>query len=134
MPFWQGHRLHSTWAGAILLSGGRSHGSSIMIDGAEPVTKRALVVGGDPEVLRLVSLQLRTIGYEVVKAESATEALHILSIDDDFDLLVTDFMLPHEITGMELERRVHRAFGSRIKVRVAHECLEEDILRQHGTS
>ena len=89
-------------------------------------------MGGDPEVLRIVSQHLRSLGYEAVEAGSAIEALHVLSIDDDFDLLVTDAMLPHEITGMELERRVRRAFGSRIKVLVT-DCLKEDVFRQHGT-
>jgi len=91
-------------------------------------------VDDDPEVLRLVSWQFRSMGYEVVEAGSATQALHILSMDESFDLLFTDVMPHHEMTGLELARRVRRAFGSRIKVLLAPGYLKDDILRQHGTS
>jgi CheY-like chemotaxis protein len=77
---------------------------------------RVLAVNDDPDALRLVSWQLRSMGYEVVEARSTTEALHILSLDEGFDLLLTGVMLHQEITGLELARRVRRAFGSRIKV------------------
>jgi CheY-like chemotaxis protein len=63
------------------------------------------------------------MGYEVVEVRSTAEALHILSLDDSFDLLFTGLMLHQEITGLELARRVRRAFGSRIKVQLTSDYL-----------
>ncbi len=94
-----------------------------MADGTEPAKTRVLAVDDDPEALRLVSWQLRSMGYEVVEAKSTTEALHILSLDESFDLLFTGLMLRHEVTGLELARRVHRAFGSRLKVQLTSDYL-----------
>lgn len=103
-----------------------------MGDRSRRAKTRVLAVEDEPDVLRLVSWQLESLGYEVVEAGSAAEALHILSMDDNFDLLFADVLLPGDITGLELARRVRRAFGSRIRVLLTSGYLKEDIFRQGG--
>jgi CheY-like chemotaxis protein len=90
-------------------------------------------VEDEPHVLQLVSWQLRSFGYDVVQARSATEALHIFSLDDNgFDLLFTDVVLPDQPNGIELARRAQRAFGPRLKVLLTSGYLRDEIIRQYG--
>ncbi len=102
----------------------------------DPETSHAptavLLVEDDANVRQLVSWQLQGMGCAVVEAGSATEALHILSINDSFDLLFTDVVLSDGISGLELARRVHRAFGSRIKVLLTSGYLKEDLFQEYG--
>ena len=91
-----------------------------------------LLVEDESNVRRLVSWQLQGMGYTVVETGAATEALHILSINDSIDLLFTDVVLSGGISGLELARRVHRAFGSRIKILLTSGYLKEDLFQRYG--
>ncbi len=77
---------------------------------------RVLIVEDEPAVRNLVSSKLDGLGYEVTAVASGPEALHLLSLDHSFDLLFTDVMLPGGVSGIELARRVRRAFGFDLKV------------------
>ena len=100
--------------------------------GIPPGPIAILLVEDEADVRQLVTWQLRGMGYDVVEAGSATEALHILSIKDDFDLLFTDVVLSDAISGLELARRVLRAFGSRTKVLLTSGYLKEDLFQEYG--
>lgn len=69
-----------------------------------PLPRRALVVDDDPDVLETTSEMLRTLGFEVVTAESGTQGMKILEGSTHVDVLVTDFSMAI-MTGIELIRR-----------------------------
>jgi CheY-like chemotaxis protein len=48
---------------------------------------------------------LSELGYRVIEAESAEEALHLLESAGEIELLVTDHLMPG-ITGIDLAARV----------------------------
>jgi PAS domain S-box-containing protein len=59
-----------------------------------------LAVDDDPLVLMNTVLMLEDLGHDVKRANSANEALQLLS-EDSFDLLITDYAMPR-MTGGEL--------------------------------
>ena len=82
--------------------------------GAEPgmappgAGERLLVVDDEPVIARVVSEQLRRLGYVVTSVNDPEEALELLAEDpDDFDLLLTDLQMPR-MDGVELAARVAR--------------------------
>ena len=66
---------------------------------------KVLVVEDEPDVRRLVSTQLASLGYEAATASTGPEALQVLSTDPDFDVLFTDVVMPGGMNGVELARR-----------------------------
>jgi DNA-binding NtrC family response regulator len=60
-----------------------------------------LVVDDDLGVRRLTARMLRTVGYQVLEAESGAEALRTLENDPGIRLLVTDIVMP-EMDGLAL--------------------------------
>lgn len=51
-------------------------------------------------------VQLKSLGYKVVPAASATEALAIAADGTPFDLLFTDIVMPGGINGRELAEQM----------------------------
>jgi signal transduction histidine kinase/CheY-like chemotaxis protein len=66
---------------------------------------RILLVDDDEAVRRSTADMLREIRQEVVEASSVDEALDILSSRSDFDVIVTDFVMPYR-SGSDLIRAV----------------------------
>ena len=64
--------------------------------------QKILVVDDEPDLVELVSYNLKREGYDVASASDGTEALKILR-KGGYDLLILDLMLPG-IPGMELCR------------------------------
>ena len=101
-------------------------------------TAKILVVEDEPMVRELVSSQLEDLGYEATVVASGAEALKQLALDNsfNFDLLFTDVVMPGGLNGVELARRVRRAFGSDLKVLLTssypREALEEADLPNAG--
>jgi CheY-like chemotaxis protein len=62
-----------------------------------------LLVDDEASVMRATSAILRAAGYRVVEAPTPSEAL--LAATHDFDMLVSDIVLPG-ITGRELAKRI----------------------------
>ena len=70
--------------------------------------ERLLVVDDEPVIARVVSEQLRRLGYQVTAVTDPEEALELVAEDpDDFDLLLTDLQMPR-MDGVELAARVGR--------------------------
>jgi PAS domain S-box-containing protein len=69
-----------------------------------------LIVEDEELVLRFTTQLLRNLGYEVLGAANAEEALAHLEAGKTFDLLLTDVLLPG-IDGLELFRRVKARRG-----------------------
>ncbi|MEZ5892749.1 MAG: response regulator [Parvularculaceae bacterium] len=73
-------------------------------------TGRILVVEDEDPVRTFVVATLERSGYEVTQAEDGVAALEILQDDRDFDLIVTDVMMP-EIDGPTLVERARNELG-----------------------
>lgn len=72
-----------------------------------PLSGKALLVD-DEELVRLSTADmLADLGYEVVEASSAEQALRLLGDGMKIDLLVTDHLMPG-MTGVDLAREVRR--------------------------
>jgi CheY-like chemotaxis protein len=63
-----------------------------------------LLVEDDSEVATLAEAMLRELGHEVYLATSAAEALERVRTDDRFTLMLTDVVMPGELTGVDLAR------------------------------
>jgi len=73
-----------------------------------------LIVDDEPSVQRFVERVLSDAGYSTKVAGDGPEALETASRMDEFDLVVTDVMMP-QMTGDELARRL-RAQHPKVKV------------------
>lgn len=63
---------------------------------------RILVVEDDPDVREIPVMVLSEGGYEVVEAEDGKSAVEHLENGPPFDLLFTDVVLPHGMTGVDI--------------------------------
>jgi two-component system cell cycle sensor histidine kinase/response regulator CckA len=70
---------------------------------AHPIS--VLIVDDEPSVQRFVERVLSEAGYSTKVAGDGPEALEVASRMDEFDLVVTDVMMP-QMTGDELARRL----------------------------
>jgi CheY-like chemotaxis protein len=73
-----------------------------------------LIVDDEPSVQRFVERVLSEAGYATKVAGDGPEALEVASRMEEFDLVVTDVMMP-QMTGDELARRL-RAQRPTVKV------------------
>jgi signal transduction histidine kinase/CheY-like chemotaxis protein len=64
-----------------------------------------LVVEDDQEVLAVTAESLRKLGYQVVTAANAMQALEILAADQPIDLLFSDVVMPGGVNGAQLAVR-----------------------------
>ena len=70
--------------------------------------ERLLVVDDEVGIVRVVSEQLRRLGYAVTSVNDPEDALELVAEDpEDFDLLLTDLQMPR-MDGVELAARVGR--------------------------
>jgi signal transduction histidine kinase/DNA-binding response OmpR family regulator len=78
-------------------------------------SERLLVVEDDASVLSLTVEMLQGLGYRIVTASDATQALAIMAADEPFDLLFTDVVMPGGLSGLELARQA-RASRPEMKI------------------
>jgi PAS domain S-box-containing protein len=71
-------------------------------DAGEPAHGTVLVVEDSREVADVTSAMLEQLGYRVVRAENAAEALRHLQQGIEFDLLFSDIVMPGAIDGLGL--------------------------------
>lgn len=69
---------------------------------------RILVVEDDTLVREYTTVQLERLGYNVVSAESGPEALRLLETDKNFDLLLTDIVMPGGMNGHQLTQAIRQ--------------------------
>jgi len=84
-------------------------------------TQEILLVDDDPDLLKLISLRLTSVGYRVRTADSGETALAALALARP-GLVITDLKMPG-IDGMQLFEAIHRE----------HPALPVIILTAHGT-
>lgn len=70
--------------------------------------QRILVAEDEPEVLAALDKTLRKAGYTVVTAKSGDDAFAIFQGDSNFDVLLTDIVMPGELQGIGLARALRR--------------------------
>ena len=62
--------------------------------------KVVLIVEDEPHILDLLCDYLSDEGYRVLAAENSTKAFEILSTRPHLDLLISDFRLPGNVSGV----------------------------------
>lgn len=88
------------------------------------------MVDDEPDIRRFVCDVLQPLGYNVIKASCADEALRISNeIEDKIDLLLTDYTMPG-MNGLEL-RKAFLNNWSGIKVIVMSGYGDEAITRKN---
>lgn len=98
--------------------------------GGSPASARCLVVDDDPLVRRTLARVLLAQGMVPVEADSASQALSLLT-DDAMPLVITDIYMPH-MSGIELLREIRRRWPDTgvmmitgvAEVSTAVECLQ----------
>jgi CheY-like chemotaxis protein len=93
-------------------------------------SEKVLVVEDDPQVLEFVASQLRSLGYKVTTAPTGREALSLLEKNTNYDLVMTDVVLPSGMSGTELASRIEK-FNPRPKILLTSGYSEE-VFQQHG--
>jgi CheY-like chemotaxis protein len=92
-----------------------------------PATETILVVEDDPQVRSMTRTMLSRLGYHVVVAESADEALSIIpSHEGSLDLLLTDMVMPL-MSGTDLARQV-QAVRPGIRVLYMSGYTDNDVI------
>lgn len=71
-----------------------------------PIHPVVLLVEDHPVVRAATADALTESGYEVLEAENADEALHLLAANERVDLLFTDLNLTGDMTGLQLSEMV----------------------------
>jgi len=96
---------------------------------------RALLVEDHPEVSAVAQDYLIQCGYDVVHAPSAEAALEILRQRRDFDLVLSDIVMPG-MSGLELGRRIRESLDAAIVLATgysdkASEAIQEGFALLH---
>jgi signal transduction histidine kinase len=71
-----------------------------------PGTETILLVDDDTEVRAALAEGLRNLGYHVLEAGDALEALRIIRTGEAIDVVVTDNLMPNGMIGRELARTI----------------------------
>ena len=79
------------------------------VSGATMPESRILVVDDEEAIREVVSSMLNQAGYHTRQAASGMEALELLDCGEDFDLILTDMMMP-EMDGIALLEKIKERF------------------------
>ena len=90
-----------------------------------------LVVEDDPLVRSFVINQLRGLGYKIISAANAAEAIDVVDSGAAFDLLFTDVIMPGSMHGRQLAEDVAKRRGPGLKV-LFTSGNSEDAIIHHG--
>ena len=64
------------------------------------MTRKILIIDDEKELAEITALRLQNMGYETKAIHTAAEGLY-LALNEDFDLVITDFNMP-EMNGEEV--------------------------------
>ncbi len=73
--------------------------------GVEHGKETILVVDDNDAMREVAAMQLHTLGYDVIVADSPNDALDVLRSPRNVDLLLTDIVMPGQLDGRELALR-----------------------------
>jgi len=71
---------------------------------------KILLVEDNEAVRNFVGQALKVKGYTVLEAENGPEALKLMKKNSDFDLLLTDIVLPKGMNGVEIGKQFEKVF------------------------
>jgi CheY-like chemotaxis protein len=92
-----------------------------------PKSSGTVLIVDDEEVVRMTtSDMLSDLGYGMIEAESAEAALKLIEAGTEFDILITDHLMPG-MTGTELAREVRMRLPDK-KVLIVSGYAESDGL------
>lgn len=107
-----------------------SAGDNLVRDNSRNET--ILVVEDDPAVREITVARLDFLGYQIVEAGNAQEALDILAENPDIDIVLTDVIMPGGMSGVELAASIRQDY-SRIKVILTSGYSEDGVVPSEGT-
>ncbi|MFD0914818.1 PAS domain S-box protein [Pseudahrensia aquimaris] len=113
-------------------SGGQTSETTVKYAPTAQTTKTILLVEDDERVRRVTLKRLIALGYIAVEATSGQQALDILRVRDDIDLVFTDMIMPGGMTGGDLLEIVASDYPA-IKKLIASGYAEDGIIPNHGT-
>ncbi len=90
------------------------------------MSEKILVVDDEPRVVRLVSEVLKAVGYQVLAAVRGEPAIEMAALEQP-DLVLLDIMLPGDLDGYEVCRRI-REFSDVAVIMLTAKALESDLL------
>jgi PAS domain S-box-containing protein len=94
--------------------------------------QKVLVVEDNPQVRKLTTVRLQSLGYRVQEAASGDHAAEVLRQDSDIDAVFTDLVMPGELDGLALARHVVASYPNlRILLTSGY---AEDILARYNES
>lgn len=93
----------------------------------QPVKSSILVVEDEPQLVRLIRAILESTGYQVHVVPDGERALESIALDPP-DLVLLDLVLPGEMDGFEICRRV-RGFSMVPVIMLTARAGEDDKLR-----
>jgi two-component system KDP operon response regulator KdpE len=89
--------------------------------------ERILVVDDEPRLVRLINEVLRATGYIVISTSSGERALDLIPVEQP-DLILLDLILPGNLDGYEICRRV-REYSNVPIIMITARARETDMLR-----
>jgi PAS domain S-box-containing protein len=98
---------------------------------ADTGTDIVLIVEDEADLMEVASELFRSIGYEVLTAGDAHDAIDILKRRRDIDVLFADVMMPNEMNGIELARFTQK-FSPGVKIILASGYPLPALKAQHG--
>lgn len=84
-----------------------------------------LIVEDEPKIARFVSLELEHDGYKTTVISDGREAL-AAAIDNDYDLIVLDVMLP-SLNGIEILRRIRQIKDTPVIILTARDQIVDKV-------
>ncbi len=88
-----------------------------------------LVVEDEPALRRLVVAYLENLGYAVVSVANGEESLSVIESMDSIDLLLSDVMLPGDLSGREIAAAIKRR-RPEVKVLLMSGYADEVLTRE----
>ncbi|MBZ6079169.1 response regulator [Microvirga puerhi] len=81
---------------------------TVPADTVEPfgAGRTVLVVEDNPSVRQVATSTLRSLGFDVVEAETGDEAIHVLQSNERVRLVLSDVRMPGELTGIDLAQYI----------------------------
>lgn len=89
--------------------------------------KRILIVEDDPDIAQVEKDYLELSGFDVVVENSGVEGLH-QAVNEDFDLVILDLMLPG-VDGFEICKRIRETKNIPV---IMISARDEDIMKMRG--
>ncbi|WP_424931101.1 transporter substrate-binding domain-containing protein [Amaricoccus macauensis] len=100
----------------LVLPRGTEHGQvsepEAKVSEAKGTGQRILIVEDEPDLLAAVSEIVRSMNYEVLEADSGRDAIARIEAGLEFDLLLTDVVMPGGVGGFDLAKVVRERWPS----------------------